>query len=229
MKPWCCSSTRERLPISPAETHIWVVTKNDFRWVRSELGTWQLITEVQALRCGLDAAAWRDEKLCPRRKSGLHRSRCEVLVRRAAAIRSRARLPPVPAIVRPSGGSPQRQAVAARSIGSADAIAFPGAGDRSAGRRRQGCGVVIRDHALTVLPAVSSLKALRRVARPSAAKSAMTGFGNPLLDGDPANAEDRERARTRPRPAALPGSGFAAHSCSCQSAARIGPIRPAAG
>ena len=30
---------------------------------------------------------------------------------------------------------------------------------------------LIRDHALTVLPAVSSLKALRRVARPSAAKS----------------------------------------------------------
>ena len=41
-----------------------------------------------------------------------------------------------------------------------------------------------RDHALTVLPAVSSLKALRRVARPSAAMKPMIGFGNPLLDGD---------------------------------------------
>ena len=40
-----------------------------------------------------------------------------------------------------------------------------------------------RDHALSVLPAVSSLKALRRVARPSAATLPMIGFANPLLDG----------------------------------------------
>ncbi len=41
-----------------------------------------------------------------------------------------------------------------------------------------------RDHALTVLPAVSSLKALRQVSRQSAATKPMIGFGNPLLDGD---------------------------------------------
>jgi CHAT domain-containing protein len=44
-----------------------------------------------------------------------------------------------------------------------------------------------RSHALTVLPAVSSLKALRRVVRPSAATKPMIGFGNPLLDGDWSN------------------------------------------
>jgi CHAT domain-containing protein len=42
---------------------------------------------------------------------------------------------------------------------------------------------LIREHALSVLPAVSSLKALRRVARPSTAARPMIGFGNPLLDG----------------------------------------------
>ena len=40
-----------------------------------------------------------------------------------------------------------------------------------------------RDHAITVLPAVSSLKALRAVARPSRATKQLIGFGNPLLDG----------------------------------------------
>jgi CHAT domain-containing protein/tetratricopeptide (TPR) repeat protein len=40
-----------------------------------------------------------------------------------------------------------------------------------------------RENALSVLPAVSSLKALRRVARLSAASKPMIGFGNPLLDG----------------------------------------------
>jgi CHAT domain-containing protein len=43
-----------------------------------------------------------------------------------------------------------------------------------------------RSHAVTVLPAVSSLKALRRVSKPSAATRPMIGFGNPLLDGNPA-------------------------------------------
>ncbi len=45
-----------------------------------------------------------------------------------------------------------------------------------------------------MLPAVSSLNALRRVARPSAASKPMIGFGNPLLDGDPSYPQDRARA-----------------------------------
>jgi hypothetical protein len=43
---------------------------------------------------------------------------------------------------------------------------------------------LVRSHPLTVLPSVSSLKALRRLAKPSAAMKPMIGFGNPLLDGD---------------------------------------------
>jgi CHAT domain-containing protein len=54
---------------------------------------------------------------------------------------------------------------------------------------------LMRDHALWVLPAVSSLKALRRVSRPSAASEPMIGFGNPLLDGDPADADAQQRAQ----------------------------------
>ena len=70
-----------------------------------------------------------------------------------------------------------------------------------------------RSHALTVLPAVSSLKALRRVATPSAATKPMIGFGNPLLDGPDARYTDlaklaREKQRcleaSRQQVAALP-------------------------
>ena len=45
---------------TPEETFIWVVTKTELRWVRSDLGTAALAREVQALRCGLDAEAWAD-------------------------------------------------------------------------------------------------------------------------------------------------------------------------
>jgi hypothetical protein len=46
---------------TPEETFLWVVTKTDARWVRSEVGTQSLRREVAALRCGLDRAAWDGE------------------------------------------------------------------------------------------------------------------------------------------------------------------------
>ncbi len=49
--------TPERLS-TPEETFIWVVTKTDARWVRSELGTKALTERVAALRCGLDYTLW---------------------------------------------------------------------------------------------------------------------------------------------------------------------------
>jgi CHAT domain-containing protein len=52
--------TDDRFRPLPEETFIWVVTKTDVRWVRSELGTVALGREVAALRCGLDATLWLD-------------------------------------------------------------------------------------------------------------------------------------------------------------------------
>ena len=60
-----------------------------------------------------------------------------------------------------------------------------------------------REHATTVLPAVSSLKALRRVARPSTAPRPMIGVGNPAARR-PRRPPCGSR-EARPRPAALPG------------------------
>ncbi|MGO8953091.1 MAG: hypothetical protein ACLPWS_07410, partial [Rhodomicrobium sp.] len=50
-----------RFTPTPEETFIWVVSKTDMRWVRSDLGTKTLAREVQALRCGLDDTAWEGE------------------------------------------------------------------------------------------------------------------------------------------------------------------------
>ena len=51
----------------PEETFVWVVTKREVRWVRSELGTAALRREVAALRCGLDyEGSWAIESSpCP--------------------------------------------------------------------------------------------------------------------------------------------------------------------
>ena len=174
---------------TPEETFIWVVTKTDMRWVRSELGTPALTREVAALRCGLDAAC-----LGGRRRGQVRRPLWAIApdkapngnaplpfdLARAHAL-YKALFGQVEDLIRdkhllivPSGPLTQLpfQVLVTASP--------PTGGDyRSA-------AWLARKHAITVLPAVSSLKALRRVAKPSAATKPMIGFGNPLLDGDPA-------------------------------------------
>jgi CHAT domain-containing protein len=172
---------------TPEETFVWVVTKTDMRWSRSELGTPALTREVAALRCGLDAASWEGEGA----------AKCAGLLG-LAPDKARIRNAPLPfdlsrahalytalfgqlkdlihdkhLLIVPSGPLSQLPFQVLVTASSADA------GYRSA-------AWLARQHAITVLPAVSSLKALRRVAKPSAATKAMIGFGNPLLDGDPA-------------------------------------------
>jgi hypothetical protein len=49
--------TPEEKP-APGETFVWIVTKTDLRWIRSDLSRASLAREVAALRCGLDATAW---------------------------------------------------------------------------------------------------------------------------------------------------------------------------
>ena len=43
---------------APEETFIWVVTKTEVRWLRSNLGTESVTHLVATLRCGLDGEAW---------------------------------------------------------------------------------------------------------------------------------------------------------------------------
>jgi CHAT domain-containing protein len=78
---------------------------------------------------------------------------------------------------------------------------------------------LIRSHAITVLPAASSLRALRQYAKTSQATKPFLGVGNPLLEGpDQLYAGLREAARQRKRcgtlapvvVAAAPGRGGAA-------------------
>ncbi len=180
------------------ESFIWVVTKDQARLVRSPTGDFVLSDEVHALRCGLDAELWNDAE---RRKF------CVWLIGQDYGKSGAAAGEPLPfdvaranrlyeilfgqvkdliegkqLLIVPSGGLTQLpfQVLVTAPPASSDlkSVAW-----------------LIREHALTVLPAVSSLKALRRVARPSAASKPMTGFGNPLLDGDPSYPQDLAAAR----------------------------------
>jgi tetratricopeptide (TPR) repeat protein/CHAT domain-containing protein len=307
--------TDARFKPLPEESFIWVVTRNDVRWARSELGTSGLAREVTALRCGLDAAAWdskgaercayvlgipaakgaptplpfdharahklysalfgqvqdviKDKHLLIVPSGPLTQLPFQVLVsslpegfssdehKREIAVLGaevkdlsdgeRKQLQLASGGVRVGRVKPQSAAEAA-GIRTGDIIqtldaqwaggvkqtidAIRSRAPRSSlrlGLLRNGekleVSVVLgammmrewrpsdldrdgarairwlaHEHAVTVLPAVSSLKALRRVARPSAAQRSMVGFGNPLLDGPDASSANRARlARTRQR------------------------------
>ncbi len=110
--------------VAPEETFIWVVTRTAARWFRSDLGTGALAREVQALRCGLDAAQWTGTRL---RWTDLRQGRCGS--RQAAAVRSCPGAPALQGAVRRGRGPHQGKASPARTLRSADAIAVPGAGD----------------------------------------------------------------------------------------------------
>jgi CHAT domain-containing protein/tetratricopeptide (TPR) repeat protein len=180
----------------PEESFVWVVTRSEVRWLRSDLGTAALRREVAALRCGLDAAAWR----------GKGALRCADLLK----------LPPqkAPEVDQPLPFDAARaHALYASLLGGArdlidgkhllvvpsgalTTLPFqvlvteaPSSSDLAKVRW------LVRDHAITVLPSAASLVALRRTGRPSAAPKPMLGFANPLLDGDPENAEDKQEAQ----------------------------------
>ena len=176
----------------PEESFIWVVTRTDVRWVRSGLGTAALGREVAALRCGLDETAWVGEgaQRCanasgmatpvrgtpnplPFDHARAHKLYLSLFAEVHHLIRGKHLL------IVPSGPLTQLpfQVLVTEAPPATGIVAW-----------------LARSHAVSILPAVSSLKALRRVARPSTAPRPMIGFGNPLLDGNPRDADDAARA-----------------------------------
>jgi CHAT domain-containing protein/tetratricopeptide (TPR) repeat protein len=179
---------------TPEETFIWVVTKTDARWVRSEFGTKAMTERVAALRCGLDSAAW-DADGARRCGALLHVSLAESPIRwrllpfdlaRAHEL-YRALFGQIQDLIRdkhllivPSGpltSLPFQVLVTenpevARPV---DAAAYAKA------------AWLAKRQPISVLPSVASLKALRQLAKTSKATQPFIGFGNPLLLGPAGN------------------------------------------
>src|SRR5215831_9772001 len=193
--------TPEWKPI-PEETFIWVATKREVRWVRSQLGTPSLRREVAALRCGLDYdGTW-----------GATGSRCTELLKTSYTEMDYRDGKPLPfdpgrahalykALFEKVEDAIKGKHLLIVASGALTQLPFqvlivhkpqlePKALQRAAW--------LIRSHPLTVLPSVSSLKALRQLAKESHASRTLIGFGNPLLDGPDARyARGASAARSK--------------------------------
>ena len=174
------SEVREYCSGPPRENHSGVDM-----WNRFKFGGAELYREVAALRCGLDETAWNGEgaiKCADLLKLPLDKAPVEGQALPFDAARSHALYK---SLLGEADGLIKGKHLLVVPSGALNALPFqvlvtePPAADAKYGDVRW----LGNRNPLTVLPAVSSLKALRRDAKASRAPEPFLGFGNPLLTG----------------------------------------------
>ena len=170
----------------PNGTFIWVVTKTDMRWKRSDLGTRALSDRVAVLRCGLDRGEWVGKDRIKRCRElvgaapilgmlpfhlGVAHELYEALLAPIEDLIAGKRVLVVPS--GPLASLPFHVLVTERPEQPLPA--------NLAGYRQ--AKWLVHGNAITVLPSVASLASLRRDAHASAAGKPFLGIGNPLLVG----------------------------------------------
>ena len=167
-------------------TFVWAVTRLDVRWHAAPVGAKELAETIGILRCGVDQEAWMGATRACAEKLGLGRPP-------AAG-------DPLPFDLDKAFGLYQALLEpVAKDIAGKELILVPSGPlatlpfqlllteKPAPGGSRQDLAKapwLVKQFATTVLPSVSSLKALRQVAQKSRAQKPFIGFGNPLLNGD---------------------------------------------
>jgi len=207
----------------PEEALIWAVTNKEARWRSIPLGTSALSDRVTALRCGLDNSNWidpekagwlqlTDEDKARWQEQQRRRKRCKELLGREVSERD-----PPPfnlamahelyhALLEPFADEIHGKkllVVPSEPLSSLPLqvliIKEPAAHYASSPEDYRGAAWLIKEHAITVLPAVTSLESLRLSGKASHteaqsvdvsnatpandARRPFIGFGNPLLFG----------------------------------------------
>ncbi|WP_210191672.1 CHAT domain-containing tetratricopeptide repeat protein [Rhodomicrobium vannielii] len=207
----------DRFTPTPEETFIWVVTRTELRWVRADLGRAALIREVQSLRCGLDEEEWA---------TPTQAARCADLLGLTSVPDPSQPLPfhlgKAHALFKALFGQVGDLIAGKRLLivpsGALTLLPFqvlvsekPAAALPKAFRDYRKAAWLGRRNAITTLPAVSSLKALRQNAgsrRAATGAEAYAGYGNPRLNGDGG------LCRSTKSPAACPAFGIAARKAA---------------
>ena len=177
------------------ESYVWTITKTDVRWTRLASTPAVLADKVRTLRCGLD----RDGEWVVEKDRWVGRNKpCQEL--RPAGLAVDEQLPfdlarshdlykellgPSESVLKNADGSWKRLIV----VHSASLAALPfhvlatEAPETAQGADYAAAKWLATRQAISVLPSVVSLKALREFAHTSKATGAFVGFGNPLIHG----------------------------------------------
>ena len=184
----------------PAEIFVWAVTKTESRWVRSGLSVRELRDQVDGLRCGLDfLGAWNS-------------ARCSTLLNYTYTHADHRNGKPLPFNLREAHNLYQALFGQILDVLKGKDLLIVPSGPLTqlpfqilVAERPQETKLIrrvfaktswlIMRHAITILPSVPSLHALRAYAKASQARKPYVGFGNPLLDGDPISAKLARKIR----------------------------------
>lgn len=201
-----------------AETHVFVLTRQSFQWKVIPIGANELSTQVSALRCGLDyEGAWFDNE------GAWAGDRCNHLLDVAYSAENH-ETKPLPFDVHRANQLYTELFGEIESVigdkellivptGSLTQLPFhvlvtqsPAAVPPASFSEYRDVAWLMRKHATTVLPTVSSLHALRKLLTESRASEAYVGFGDPLLDGEPAKYKEHEDRAKLARQARCPAT-----------------------
>ena len=177
-------------------TFVWTVTRANVRWHAASIGTKQLAETISILRCGLDAEAWMETAYACAEKLGRDRApaagdQLPFDLDRAFGLYQ--------ALLEPVAKDIEGKELILVPSGPLATLPFqvlltekpaPAAGRQDLAKAPW----LVKRFTTTVLPSVSSLKALRQVAQRSKASKPFIGFGNPLLSGNAQSAFDADRA-----------------------------------
>lgn len=189
--------------VAPAQTDIWLVTNDHVRWVTKKIGEDDISKMVSELRVGLDRygsdtrganAIDRDNRPGQGLRFDLHLAHklYDVLLGEFNAT-----LAGIDHLVMVMNG-PLQSLPPAILVSSKPAPRYGNYDELST------VDWLIRRHALTVLPAVSSLRALRRVQTTEATdRSPFVGFGDPVLTGAADASDETHSVSPNPALAAL--------------------------
>lgn len=177
----------------------WAVTATSSEWQRIAISRKELKAAITALRCGVDQGAWADQA---------GRERC---IEAVGAMPQQGLLPFDPQrsvdlyakLLEPFQAAIEGRHVLLALSGELSALPFqvlmrelPSDYDL---RQAQWFGVT---NPMTVLPSIASLSTLREQAKPSRARSAYFGLGNPLLSGRDGNDRRAWAGQVCPLPVA---------------------------
>ena len=209
----------------------WFITETDARWVRLPIGTAGLERAVATLRCGLDYSNWTDAARWPETSEDAKRRKAEQIGRRERCKKltgvevSDSEAPPFDQtkayelyealfdqaadLLKKSDGT--GKALLVVPSGSLTTLPFqvlvtdkPATDVPAVTAEYSWTAWLAKRHAATVLPSVSSLKALRQNAKASQGTLPYIAFGNPLLighDGTDKSAFDKQSCpKTAPGP-----------------------------
>jgi CHAT domain-containing protein len=172
----------------PQRSFVWAISRERAEWAAIDVTSDALVGHVDALRRGLDPILLGQPDVSGRVTSGFDVARAHTLYRLllepvAPVLAGKKHLLVVP--TGPLTSLPFQVLVTAPQPAGATAAAS-----------LRGAHWLIRRHAVSVLPSVQSLSALRRLAPASSATQPFLGIGDPVLTGPPT-------ARPQPRGTSL--------------------------